>query len=91
MRAVKSSRFLLGLLPTRTSGNGAFALVAAAALATLAPGASAAGDAYPNRPISLVVPFAAGGSLDVTARVLAPKMSDSLGQQIIIPTVPKSV
>lgn len=39
---------------------------------------------YPSKPISMVVPFAAGGSLDVTARVIAQKMKDSLGQQVVI-------
>jgi len=85
MHAVTSRLALRRLLPARfASGTAAFALAAAACLAAVAPGARAAGDEYPSRPISLVVPFAAGGSLDVTARVLAPKMSDSLGQQIII-------
>ena len=43
--------------------------------------------AYPSRPITLVVPFAAGGALDVIARILAPRMRASLGQTIIIENV----
>jgi tripartite-type tricarboxylate transporter receptor subunit TctC len=43
--------------------------------------------AYPSRPITLVVPFAPGGANDVIGRVLAPKMRASLGQSIIIETV----
>jgi tripartite-type tricarboxylate transporter receptor subunit TctC len=46
-------------------------------------GAAAAQD-YPSRPITLVVPYAAGGGNDVMARVVAEKMSKSLGQQIVI-------
>jgi len=39
---------------------------------------------YPARPITLVVPYAAGGGNDVMARIVADKMSKSLGQQIVI-------
>jgi len=46
-------------------------------------GAPAAQD-YPARPITLVVPYAAGGGNDVMARIVAEKMSKSLGQQIVI-------
>ena len=40
--------------------------------------------AYPAKPIKIIVGFAAGGAADVTARMLAPKLSELLGQQIII-------
>jgi tripartite-type tricarboxylate transporter receptor subunit TctC len=39
---------------------------------------------YPSRPITLIVPYAAGGGNDVMARIVAEKMSKSLGQQIVI-------
>lgn len=42
------------------------------------------GQAYPAKPIKIMVGFAAGGASDVTARMLAPKLSELLGQQIII-------
>jgi tripartite-type tricarboxylate transporter receptor subunit TctC len=40
--------------------------------------------AWPSRPVRLIVPFAAGGSTDVTARLLAPKMQEVLGQPVVI-------
>ena len=39
---------------------------------------------YPSRPITMVVPFAAGGGLDVLGRILAARMSEILGHQVII-------
>jgi len=45
---------------------------------------SAAAQDYPERPITLVVPYAAGGGNDVMARIVAEKMSKALGQQIVI-------
>ncbi len=46
--------------------------------------AAAAQDAYPSRPITLIVPFAAGGSTDVIARVVADAMRGPLGQPVLI-------
>jgi tripartite-type tricarboxylate transporter receptor subunit TctC len=56
---------------------------ACAAFGLLAAGASFA-QSFPTRPLRLVVPFAAGGIVDVTARQLGQKMSETLGQPIII-------
>src|SRR5689334_25378471 len=39
---------------------------------------------YPNRPITLVVPFPPGGSTTIVARIVAEKMSEGLGQSIVI-------
>jgi len=58
--------------------------IGALCLAFSASGAGAAGEDFPNKPITLVVPFAAGGSLDLTARMLAPKMRDFLGQPVVV-------
>ncbi len=55
-----------------------------AAFVFLLAGASALAQDYPSRPITLVVPYAAGGGNDVMARIVAEKMSKSLGQQIVI-------
>ncbi|MDC7786675.1 tripartite tricarboxylate transporter substrate binding protein [Rhodoplanes sp. TEM] len=51
-------------------------------LALITTGAAA--QPYPSRPITLVVPYAAGGSSDVLGRLLAERLSRSLGQQVII-------
>ncbi len=59
----------------------------AAALAARALTASAQG-AYPNRPIKFVVGFGAGGSTDVISRILARRMSELLGQPIVIENKP---
>src|SRR5438876_4727436 len=39
---------------------------------------------YPNKPIRIVVPFVAGGAVDMLARMLGAKLSDSLGQPVIV-------
>jgi len=57
------------------------------ALAALAP-AVRGQQAYPTRPIRLIVPYPAGGATDVAARIITAKMSDELGQQIIVDNRP---
>jgi tripartite-type tricarboxylate transporter receptor subunit TctC len=63
------------------------AIVFAAAFGTGAALAQSA-DKYPERPIKIVVPFAPGGSTDILARVLAQKMLENWGQQVIVETRP---
>src|SRR5713101_7584898 len=62
------------------------AVLAAAMLLGVGDGAKAQ-QPYPVRPITVVVPFAAGGPTDVLARILGQHMSQTLGQQIVIENV----
>jgi tripartite-type tricarboxylate transporter receptor subunit TctC len=61
--------------------------VMAAAVAVITLGGSAHAQDWPTRPITLIVPFAAGGGVDVSARVQAQRMSELLGQSIIVENV----
>ena len=48
------------------------------------PAAVRAQGAFPSRPIRVIVPYGAGGATDVTMRVLAPKLSEILGQPVVV-------
>src|SRR5262245_31508673 len=77
-----------GIMPTsmtKAAGPIAASLVAAClAAASVSP---AFAQAYPTRPITVVVPFPAGGPSDVVARIVAENMSKTLGQQMVIENV----
>src|SRR5262245_32784220 len=60
-------------------------IATAFALALLTAGAAA--DDYPSRPITIVVPFPAGGPTDTLARILGDRMKDTLGQSMIVENV----
>jgi tripartite-type tricarboxylate transporter receptor subunit TctC len=65
------------------------ALYRAAALAALAGVLPAAAQTdYPSRPIRMIVPLAAASAVDAAARIVTQKMSESLGQQIVIENMP---
>src|SRR6266540_3838066 len=60
---------------------------AIAALALLLLPCSAHAQAWPTRPVTLVVTYAAGGTNDIIARILGPRLSEILGQQVVIENV----
>jgi tripartite-type tricarboxylate transporter receptor subunit TctC len=62
-------------------------LIAAAAWALIAWSGAALAQDYPKRPITMIVPFAAGGTSDVIARTVAEQMGATLGQPIVIENV----
>jgi tripartite-type tricarboxylate transporter receptor subunit TctC len=63
-------------------------LTVLAALAIGAPRPAPAQEKYPNRPVRFVVPFAAGGVADSTARIVANKLSEKLGQRFYVESQP---
>ena len=56
------------------------------ALSAICPGPAAAQD-WPVRPVTMVIPFGAGSGIDVLGRILAPRLSEILGQQVIVENV----
>jgi tripartite-type tricarboxylate transporter receptor subunit TctC len=62
-------------------------LAAAAALAVVTGAISAAAQTYPNKPITIIVPFTAGGPSDALARIMGERMKGTLGQSFVIENV----
>ncbi|ADP18456.1 extra-cytoplasmic solute receptor family protein 140 [Achromobacter xylosoxidans A8] len=58
--------------------------IAALAMAGLLAGAGSAGAAYPEKPLRVVVPYTAGGVSDAVARLVTRKLSDEIGQPIVV-------
>src|SRR5690242_20830698 len=62
-------------------------LIAAAFVALVSLAAPDSAQTYPTRPVTMIVPFAAGGPTDVLARIVAARMGEVLGQQVVIENV----
>ena len=62
-------------------------LLPLAALALFAGLSASDAQTYPSRPVTLVVPFAAGGGTDVLARIIGRRLAETLGQQVIVENV----
>ena len=59
----------------------------AAAVAALALAGPAAADDFPTRPVTMVIPFAAGGPQDTIGRIVAQRMGELLGQTVVVENV----
>src|ERR1700694_529308 len=70
----------------RMMSEGGMAAIALAVLTYLALPAKA--QQYPDHPVKIVLPFGAGGVADVTARIVADKLSETLGQRFVIENMP---
>ena len=68
----------------------ALARIACAVLAATAAAVptTSSGQAYPTKPVRMIVPSSAGGGTDIVARILAPELSKRLGQQVVIDNRP---
>jgi tripartite-type tricarboxylate transporter receptor subunit TctC len=62
------------------------AIVAAALAATVTQAGAA--DQYPARPIRIIIPSGAGGITDILGRVIAPKLTENPGQQVVVDNRP---
>lgn len=69
-------------------GNALKSISIALGLALTATGSVQASDNYPNRPVTLVIPVAAGGTTDIAGRALAQQLKDELGQTVVVENRP---
>jgi tripartite-type tricarboxylate transporter receptor subunit TctC len=63
-------------------------LATAALISAAAAHAQSSADNYPNRPLRLIIPQAAGGATDIFIRTIVPKLSETLGQQVVVDNRP---
>jgi len=71
----------------RSEGMKRLVVMAAAALGLALAAGPAAAQNYPTRPVTIIVPFAAGGPTDIVARIVAEYFSKTLGQQFIVENI----
>jgi tripartite-type tricarboxylate transporter receptor subunit TctC len=76
------------LTPTTRNTNMIFQRLASGLLASLLLASLAAAQTFPSKPVKIVVPFGAGGVADLTARTVAQKLGESLGQPVVIENKP---
>jgi tripartite-type tricarboxylate transporter receptor subunit TctC len=87
-RRLMARRLTARSIMTRAKRAGILALsaiaIVTAAVCIAGASAPAAAQAWPNHPVRLIVSYPPGGGADVVARLLAPKLSESLGQQLVV-------
>lgn len=87
-RALRGARALSNRMNRVSATRTAVCAAASIVFGLLALAGPAQGEPYPNRPLKLVVPWPAGGVVDVRARVIAHRLGKALGQQVVVENKP---
>jgi len=59
-------------------------MIALALTSGLSPAQAQTASGYPQKPVHMIIPFAPGGASDFAGRIISPRLSEALGQQIVI-------